>query len=111
MDDAAQNESATSEAPTPKPTPSTNAKPKMSKKPIIITSAIGLVLIVLVSLGIYLWQQGIVKGLYEDKGFLEAKMVSQSAQIATLGKDNTDLKTRINFLEKELREATASSQL
>ena len=111
MEEAAQNESSTNEAPIPKPTPSTNTKPKMSKKPIIITSAVGLVLIVLVALGIYLWQQGIAKGLNKERNTLEAKVVSQSAQLKTLEKSNKDLSAKVNFLDKALKEATAAANI
>ena len=111
MEETAQNESATNEAPTPKLTTSQATKPKSGKKPIIITSVVGLVLIVLATLGIYLWQQGIVKGLNKDNRALEAKVVSQSAQLKTLEKNNKDLSARVNFLDKALKEATAAANI
>ena len=111
MEEAAQNESSTNEAPTPKPTFSTNAKPKTSKKPIIITAVVAVVLIILVAFAIYLWQQGIVKGLNKDKDTLEAKIVSQSAQLKTLEKNNKDLNAKVNFLDKALKEATAAANI
>jgi len=111
MDESAQNESVTNEAPTPKPTTPQPAKPKASKKPIIITGVVALVLIILVAGGIYLWQQGIVKGLNRDKDSLEAKVVSQSAQLKTLEKNNKDLSVKVNFLDKALKEATAAANI
>ena len=110
MDEAAQD-NPTTEDQTPKPTAPQSAKTKSSKKSIIITAVVALVLIILVAGGIYLWQQGIVKGLNKDKDSLEAKVVSQSAQLKTLEKNNKDLSVRVNFLDKALKEATAAANI
>ncbi|MDP2720589.1 MAG: DUF4352 domain-containing protein [bacterium] len=90
-------------------TPSVS-KPKVNKKPIIITALVGLGLIIASSLGVYFWQQGIAKGLNQEKTTLNEKVASQSAQITKIEKENTDLKTKVNFLEKSLKEATASAE-
>ena len=111
MEESAQTESSTNEAQTPKPTAPQPTKPKASKKPIIITAVVALVLIILVVGGIYLWQQGIVKGLNKGKDSLEAKVVSQSAQLKTLEENNKDLNAKINFLDKALKEATAAANI
>ena len=111
MDEAAQNDTTTTEAQTPKTEPTPTAKPKKSKKQIIITGVVFLVLIIIVGLGTYLWQQGIVKGVNKDKDTLEVKVASQSAQIRTLEKDSKDLNARVNFLDNALKEATAAANI
>ncbi|HEX7455853.1 MAG TPA: DUF4352 domain-containing protein [Candidatus Nanoarchaeia archaeon] len=110
MEETAQEPQKTPEAEVLKSEASPPPKPKGNKKPIIITIVIAVVLIITAVAGVYLWQQGKVRGLSGDKNSLEDKMASQSAQLAELGKENTNLKSRVVFLEKSLREATASAQ-
>lgn len=99
----------------PNPTsPTVDAKPtkkaKFYKKPIFIVSIAGVILIIATGVGIYSWQRGIVNGLMGEKSSLEEKVASQSAQLEKLGKESRDLKSKMSFLEKSLREATASAQ-
>ena len=109
MDETAASNELKEAANKPPVTPSVS-KPKANKKTIIITGLIGLGLIITSTLGIYFWQQGIVKGLSQEKATLDKKIASQSAQITKIEKENTDLKTKVNFLEKSLKEATASAE-
>ncbi|MEX0622101.1 MAG: DUF4352 domain-containing protein [Candidatus Woykebacteria bacterium] len=106
MEETAASEPNTPTAPETKGTP----KKRFYRKPTFIISIVALILIVVTGVGIYFWQQGIVAGLKDEKSLLDEKVASQSAQIAKVEKGNKDFQTKINFLEKSLKEATASAQ-
>ncbi|OGY25536.1 MAG: hypothetical protein A2Z11_03875 [Candidatus Woykebacteria bacterium RBG_16_43_9] len=90
-------------------TPSTNTKSKISKRLLIIVSILVVVFIVLSGSGIYFLQQGKINTLTSDKEALKEKITSQSAQLKKLDKEKSDLNSKVSFLEKSLKEATASA--
>lgn len=61
--------------------------------------------------GVYFWQQSIVKGLNEDKSKLNSEKSSLNQEIDKLKEIEIALNQRIAFLDKSLRDATASSRV
>lgn len=68
-----------------------------------------MVVIILAVFGVYNWQQGVVEEVKGEKESLESKVASQSAGLTALKKESVELKSKVNFLEGKLKEATASA--
>ena len=98
---------------TPKPT-SPKDKTKLTKKQLTITIVLASIVVIIVGVLIYFWQQGNLNskrtGFEADKKRLDEQIASQSAQLSKLEKTNADQKAKISFLEKSLQEATASAR-
>lgn len=90
-------------------TPPVAVNPKINKRPFIIVSIVAVVFIVLSGLGIYFLQQGKISTLTSDKEALKEEIASQSAQLEKLDKEKSNLNSKVSFLEKSLKEATASA--
>ncbi|MDP2671320.1 MAG: DUF4352 domain-containing protein [bacterium] len=87
-------------------------KTPKNKKPLLITAAVSIFLALIAAIAVYLWQQGLVAGLSQDKKDLNSKVDSLTSQLDKLNKvekKNADLAAKVAFLDKALREATASA--
>jgi len=90
----------------------TTPKSKNNRKKRIIISTIAALIIGIVA-GIFLVQQGSLNNKTSEfdteKQKLSEQIASQSAQLKKLERGKTDLNSKISFLEKSLKEATASA--
>jgi hypothetical protein len=91
-----------------------NLNPNTPKKKLpLLTAGVSLLAIVLI-LAVYFWQQTNVNSLAKEKNDLSDRvnmLNSDLAKLKDVEKSNSELNAKIAFLDKALRDATASSRV